>query len=454
MPTAASSTPPFPTTKRSACDRCRNQKLRCPPKESGTESCARCTRQGVQCVTSYSNPLGRTARASAPITSQRNSRPALLPGLDSRPNGMEASSRPGPQMRPWPSPVQGASQNKAPLAQNFLPFSATEDNLNIFGLCDHGSVSSDLLIFSDNANSEKTAGLLYEDSDDFTSFHSTPAPAAGGRIDFMQTAKELQQTHDGSIDEQSLENGASDFECDPRLSKLGLELSRQLSLCTATYEPWDDTAMVDRSDSERAEGMMNQNSISNPNSFGDALCGTSEFLTIIEAYGLAERPSAGSENGPGTTRIFRPSLGIIIILNLLSAYLQIIAIFDNLILRLYKQLCGRTSQGSVAELQIVPGLRIASFSIQQGDLQTKILIQAILHQFEMIEEMLGLPAEFRVSDRPDAFTGLLGDKQAKSLLKAVIEGKGNLIALDQICGSSTLGSLRENIKNVRQFLDM
>ncbi|KAI9687200.1 MAG: hypothetical protein M1820_010504 [Bogoriella megaspora] len=48
------------TSIRQSCDRCRGQKLRCERDDVGdTGACARCIRQGSQCVYSYSLPKGR-----------------------------------------------------------------------------------------------------------------------------------------------------------------------------------------------------------------------------------------------------------------------------------------------------------------------------------------------------------------------------------------------------------
>ncbi|KAG5769749.1 hypothetical protein H9Q69_008520 [Fusarium xylarioides] len=46
--------------KRSACDRCRAQKLRC-HRDSGhsTDACLRCLKSGIECVTSKARPTGR-----------------------------------------------------------------------------------------------------------------------------------------------------------------------------------------------------------------------------------------------------------------------------------------------------------------------------------------------------------------------------------------------------------
>lgn len=47
------------TAKRVACDRCRDQKLRCPQSANGSETCERCNRVGALCVTSSARQPGR-----------------------------------------------------------------------------------------------------------------------------------------------------------------------------------------------------------------------------------------------------------------------------------------------------------------------------------------------------------------------------------------------------------
>ncbi|KAI1271894.1 hypothetical protein F5Y07DRAFT_325663 [Xylaria sp. FL0933] len=50
------------TSKRTACDRCRGHKLRCPQREFTTQPCGRCTRLGVYCVTTFQSPIGRPGK--------------------------------------------------------------------------------------------------------------------------------------------------------------------------------------------------------------------------------------------------------------------------------------------------------------------------------------------------------------------------------------------------------
>jgi hypothetical protein len=61
------STSYFPTSKRSSCDRCRKQKLACPPRESTLHPCSRCIRARTECVTGYTRPLGPSANARAGV---------------------------------------------------------------------------------------------------------------------------------------------------------------------------------------------------------------------------------------------------------------------------------------------------------------------------------------------------------------------------------------------------
>ncbi|KAI0812949.1 hypothetical protein GGR55DRAFT_589813 [Xylaria sp. FL0064] len=70
-----------PTTvsisKRTACDRCRGHKLRCPQREFTTQPCGRCTRLGVYCVTTLQCPIGRPGKNATSQHLQRLSMPEV-----------------------------------------------------------------------------------------------------------------------------------------------------------------------------------------------------------------------------------------------------------------------------------------------------------------------------------------------------------------------------------------
>lgn len=191
--------------------------------------------------------------------------------------------------------------------------------------------------------------------------------------------------------------------------------------------------------------------------FGDALGDTAEFLAIIESYEsgtLSGASVTGATYGSDDTACSATSnarVGLIIILNLISTYLQIVAVYEKLFHNLCQQLFNPPAGSG---LQILPGLRLAGFSVQQGKMQTKILLQAILYQFDKIERCLGLPVEFRVTEKHEAYyTGVFEDERARILLEAVSNSKWSHIAVDDNSGLRALPSLRDKIRRAQVYLD-
>jgi hypothetical protein len=180
---------------------------------------------------------------------------------------------------------------------------------------------------------------------------------------------------------------------------------------------------------------------------GDALSDTSEFLTILRPYG-SEWGGQLTATDNSSSSISGTRLGIIVILNLLSVYLQIVVIYDKLFQYLSKQIFDG------AELQTLSVLQVAAFSVQRGNLQIKMLIRSILHQFEMIERILGLPADYRVTDKRDDYSGLFEDRRARDMLEAVGTSKCCHTAIDDSCALKALCSLREMLEKVQVFLNI
>jgi hypothetical protein len=83
--------------KRSACDRCREHKVRCLRGEQSNQACARCQRAGASCNTSSARPLGRprTAFASSKVRDRNHSRSSHNASSCSRqqPNSMQPQER-------------------------------------------------------------------------------------------------------------------------------------------------------------------------------------------------------------------------------------------------------------------------------------------------------------------------------------------------------------------------
>lgn len=204
----------------------------------------------------------------------------------------------------------------------------------------------------------------------------------------------------------------------------------------------------------RPASPVSTNRQADPNAFGNALCSTSEFLTIFQCN-IRRSDMAGQGSS-------FPSPSFTCILNLLACYARIIAIFDSLLLDLYDQLKkGPTSTSQSAtsrDPQTLPGLHLGGFVVQQGTLQTKILVQTIEHQFETIEKTLGLPLELRISGKREEYhDGLLHGGIDQTSLSSVLNCS---VAMDEAAGAenrthfaASLASLKEAIVNVKRILD-
>lgn len=296
-------------------------------------------------------------------------------------------------------------------------------------------------IFFHPVHHDDTGGQFYDDLDDFSNLRPLPAPTAGtsGTDSSTHAAQEERQPNAGSIHDYVLG-------CDHRLSSLNLDLSRRLQQYLAIARSQENPMLDMNPDSPPAtdSGKICQEG----ELFRDALSDTSEFLAIIQSYG-SERRGGSSD----TIHNASPRLGIIVTLNLLSVYLQLAMIYDKLFQCLSNQLFD-ASVASVAGPETLPVLQLTGFSVQRGNLQTKILIHAILHQFEMIESILGLPTEFRVTEKQDSYSGLFEDGRAGALLEAMSNGKWCHAAVDDHCGLKALSSLREMLKRVQMSLNM
>lgn len=255
--------------------------------------------------------------------------------------------------------------------------------------------------------------------------------------------------------ESAISKTLSRVDCDLRLSQLSVDLCQQAQRNMAAgqqsgrghIEAGRDSAEVEAG-TQHLKGYPDTTGQSKQ--FGDALCGTSEFMAIIQSI-----DDAGLDDPSASHEAHWPLINLSCVLNLISCYLLIVAVFERLVLRLYEQMACDGNETPTSDSsnvsrsvgpQTLPGLHLASFHVQQSNLQTKILIQIIEHQFEMIEKSLGLPAELRVSSgrRQPYECGLLQSGLDKGLLQAV------MARLSPMSGS--LASLRENILKMRRLL--
>ncbi|KAH8651344.1 hypothetical protein BX600DRAFT_441774 [Xylariales sp. PMI_506] len=481
------------TSKRSACDRCRVHKLRCPPRDPGATSCARCLRLGAECITSFPRPPGRNAKNNDHDGVPR----ASMRSCQSVPDLRRKMSNPRPPLRlSADSRIQmSAPATAAPSAQSHnqihnLQLSQARSHM------DDPALFSPSFSFSDNSQDIfKGTTALYGDSlmfltdvshhdlDDALLSLDTGSALVNGQIEKDDLCHPTSPQADPSAFQADKSPSPGCIETDTRLSSLLLDLSRCLEHCMKIATS-PDVVMLDVP-STLAAGMdgANPGSISDSNLLVHALGDLSEFLLIVQSYASRKSyppsDSQDSSNGAGgdDSRSSSPGgrIGTIVLLNILSAYLQIVAIYDILMHYLGEKITDGSPDAMMVDSRGGPGgfpsrgHMSTSFSSQQqqqqqqqGNFQTRILIHAILHQFGTIETVLGLPAEFRVTDTPKSFsTGLFEDEGATGLLQAL--GLASASAQLQSLLSATsadrlemraLPSLKHSIRNIQAYLGM
>ena len=272
----------FPTSKRSACDRCRKQKLRCPPREDTTQSCVRCVRARLSCTTGYIKPLGRSGGDGVTTSSHSDAELAAnfsngmsegaLSLINITPLDLQSSPSTGitlGSINSWIVPdVLNDDQSLAQVwSQN-----PTQDmaSSNFVGSYAHESQLVENVLLPDVrlSTNGNTNGTLFSGLDHLP---STPTPS--------KLIPGEQMPHADSIVMQqrqmlisSGENSPSRAECDIRLSQLSLDLSRQMQE-RVTKSQQGNTAGKDSSLSETPFEVTSKGSAdaSASNAFGDAL---------------------------------------------------------------------------------------------------------------------------------------------------------------------------------------
>ena len=203
---------------------------------------------------------------------------------------------------------------------------------------------------------------------------------------------------------------------------------------------------------------------------GAALFSTSEFLAILQSV-HSSSASMMTEPSPA------PPLTLETVLSLVTSFLRLIAIFDRLLLKLLRKVdrynevddSGPAGGGrALLDPQTFQGFAVAGFPVQESSLQVKLLKQMIVHQFEMVEKILGLPVELRISDRRDAYpSGLLCDSEFGQCLLRLLTQQLNSSSTtrdtdtilspycrtDNAIHSSALASLRGSLNSLEDPYD-
>ncbi|PYI00036.1 hypothetical protein BO71DRAFT_393679 [Aspergillus ellipticus CBS 707.79] len=468
-----SETVAYPAAKRYACDRCRTQKLRCPRDTHRIhEPCTRCTRAGAVCVTSNAKPLGRPSRGDhRPVPSSPRGSGTPNTARHSSPQVPSTHHESYPPSVEMPS-TQQIQQTTEAWDQALYPWSQPTRFPSLPQLDDT------TMLDGDAGPTESQMALPFPPMAAYTPA-LTPPVAWADPAEFLNvmgagsgSARELHNK-----DEMAIIPPRDRTEAVQRLASLGGSWHGLLDHLDNSL--WD-TLLV----SIACSNASNPANAPKGNPFSEVLKGTAEFVAILQAlHPSPSTPSphpdqrggispAGSReissmSTPSTSSVsdgspsHRPStsssgrdqprvaaLSTPIILMIIACHLQIVQIYEFI----FSQ--GRVSlqampEEDIAGFRMLGGLQLAGIPLSQGHLQVKILIQVIEHQLHQMERLMGLPVEYRLSGRTEAYNGLLSSFESMTLLRAAMsrtEGdQGN-------AGINRILSLKETMKKVQQML--
>ncbi|KAH8124065.1 hypothetical protein FP744_10005647 [Trichoderma asperellum] len=393
--------------KRSACDRCRFQKLRCYRDEGRSSgACNRCIKSGIKCVTGMTRPTGRPpARQTTMID----------------PNELVTPPK---------------TSDASPADRNI-----NRGDVGIVNLEFDFSLESVL----ERIGIQQTDLTLSNDLDDICSFSPplTSLPSTPPVADMSQHAR-------GDLDSSTQSTGAlyQFSNCllmpqagptDPGLpayntdrveillSKLHLDLCNQLLYVqSASWDVQDAlrfTLSLESSGSH--DGEMGKEhplvSVARASRELERLLASLRLST-----GLVEHTPLTMSYHPGP-----PPLCTTQLLVALTCYLQIVSINDSIFTAVIEYLA---SGGPPTPLTPLPSshYQTSTPTLYLGGLPVlpswklcgTLLVHQIEYQLERIETLFGLPEHCRVSSKPgddskDVVTGLFAGQQSQSLLNAV-----------------------------------
>ncbi|KAH7325569.1 hypothetical protein B0I35DRAFT_420766 [Stachybotrys elegans] len=438
-----------PLAQRSACDRCREKKLRCPRVQvQGSETCVRCARASVTCVTGAPRPLGRS-RISANNTCKpqapRTPRHSVFISVNlSKPTPQVSSASTSELETATDSTKAGESalERTSSLERTMRRSNSVQDSLNI---------DSELfnMFFDDGLSSSETpdtfAGTLDLTSSndvatqaDLIGAHNHGISSLDASIhDEGQSISHLSQINDpgfylnGPSQNQSILGspmlmGPSVFSSHilVRLARLNEGLAQQL--CQV------DTFILSIPPPSLTQSCVDKAGDLQVNPVLPALKSTSELTAIINYITSHIQDNRSS------------LLSTPIVLMCVSAHIQLLQIFNSIFEHVHRFMSRIHDVLGLFEKS--PGFtQMSGFPAMRADLYIKIVIQVVQHHISDVDRAIGLPVDMRLSSQGALSKGLLDYLDSSDLAQTL---------MDQAChpseksGRDLVASLRIGIRNV------
>ncbi|RYP47850.1 hypothetical protein DL768_006167 [Monosporascus sp. mg162] len=426
---------PKSSLRRTACDRCRAQKLRC--LRDGTQpKCTRCTRLGVACEVGRAGQPGRPRRSGATATAASSA-------------STSEDMRPADGSDEAVQNATGASSQDHVLGDEYL------------ALGDGGRLLGDSTGDDGDGTNLQSAMPPQPRQDDAIASTSGNQEVATSRSYFGHGAELT-----ASVDQHG---------CLRELSRLNIDLHAQTTvlrenrasvnvatLVTATRPPEGDGvticeralifaqkfhAIIDNLDSI----LKNQSRVYEPSG---PLFDYAEDPLLADMFASLDPSIAMSEDFACTAGLDEgsspPSPDTPVVLLLVSCYVQIIELFETIFVLIHRRLkCLGTDP--IPSFDPAKGLRIGAFYSFDGRLESIIYTQVVACLLDRVERGLGLlPDQQRHNDQGPGFggrtrCGLLSRPHHFDLLQRELGQKGP-------GASARPQALRDSVENARLIM--
>ncbi|KAK1984850.1 hypothetical protein LZ30DRAFT_747611 [Colletotrichum cereale] len=469
---------------RTACDRCREHKLRCLRSQgqgAGT-ACVRCARAGESCVTGAPRPLGRS-RVGPDDTHRRIPRHSVFVSVTAPRSAALASPLPAASVtggpgEPGTAALTGSSREELVASP---PNCRSEDSFEPF----HGTLTADpaelsgMLLDEGAPGSEETPDdavvidaldLGFPD-DDATALSDLVGVSDTGAFFPMELEADLGELYGGGGDQPATSKSLSalsgahnpSFCVDPafmlrslpggsaldvanrlpqrqpspgsggdvlvRLARLNQGIAHQLSRMDTFVMGVPSTALLDSCVDKVADLQVNP--------ILPALESTAELAAIIRQVVSPVRDHGSSS-----------PLNTPVVLMCLSGHIQLLQVYDAIFSHVHRSLGGlRDILGFFEDL---PGFtHISGLPPVKGDLYIKIMIQVAQHNLASVERALGLPADLCLSARRACPRGLLSYADSPEPFRSIM---GQACSPSEKSGRALVASMRIKIGNILGLL--
>ncbi|KAI1411742.1 hypothetical protein F5Y13DRAFT_200729 [Hypoxylon sp. FL1857] len=462
--------------RRSACDRCKGQKLKC-VREPGQDRCCRCTRAGVGCLTT---PGFRFRHISGDGTGSGS-------GSGSRQRLRQEDQK---QSDLVPSTSQNVETSLADVLTNtgnthdplYLPTGVTGSwELGARGFVFSDDIDGNLNSLDLKANKDNTPANNQSKTATAPTLHSKSssegASCQEGQGDdwynvapFFPANVILPQDHNSQVN-----GGISEDVHIQRLSRMNFKLATLLSHLSQGFPTVTIGTLVSPS---------NECSMTPIHNVADS---TREFIDILRALSELNHQSmiSSSSEGPfprsqksmplGNTNIsvaagdrfpvYKPSqanppttataadgrvsdLNATILLLITTSYIHISRLYLVFFAHFYEFIRKLSGSGEPS-LYAIPEIGFNIPALESGNVQATLFIEIVNNLFQRMEDLLGIPSELRIGPRGTDNGGLLSEEGFAETLRMMVS-REELLYLPEY-GKGGARALRKYIKKTKQL---